>query len=116
MIEKLENGVTVDFPTSPKSVAYDAVNAFTVRRQLIQLIKELNELAVEVGCLERGDDNIRKTISEVADVKFMLLQLELILDEMTDGGFKELFEVEYDYKIKRTKLLINNHLKKKAKE
>jgi NTP pyrophosphatase (non-canonical NTP hydrolase) len=93
--------------TDPKKVAGMLIHAYGPQRQLIKCAEELNELAIE--CLHMADGNHgkpQKMVEEMADVRFMFLQLSLIMDEELNGKFDEVMNEAYTYKVKRTKILL----------
>jgi hypothetical protein len=91
-----------------EEVAIEAINVFTAREQMIRFGAELAELLVETNNLILGGNNIRAFASEFADVKFTMLQANIILQNTTKGEFNGMLDVEYNYKVDRTKALIES--------
>ena len=82
-------------------VARDCIDIHGAQKQLLQLIKEMNELITELFNILDNKGNIDKVASELADVKFMILQVEMILEVATAGKFNKTLEVELKYKVDR---------------
>ena len=82
-------------------VARDCIDIHGAQKQLLQLIKEMNEMTTEIFDVLDGKGNLDKVASEMADVKFMLLQTEMILEVATAGKFNKTLEVELKYKVDR---------------
>lgn len=99
-----------------EEVANEAIQLFTPVEQLRQFTAELNEMCVEINRLIRGDNNIKSVTSEFADVKFTMLQVYMILQNISGDSFGDMVDIEYQYKVERTKALINARKKQIEKE
>lgn len=80
-----------------------AVDKYGKKAQVLQAIEEMSELTKElVKNINRGQDNIKDIILEIADVQITLYELIIIYTkEDSDFGDKLLGAIEY--KIQRLK-------------
>lgn len=84
------------------SVGRKAVNAFGTESQMIVAIEELSELTKEITKYLRDKGDINHISEEMADVKIVIAQLELMLD---NSSLISLWESK---KLKRLEDLIND--------
>lgn len=76
-------------------ILHKAIGFYGVDMQLNVCIEELSELIKEICKFKRGNMNINNISEEMADVKIMLQQLEIIFKNTGD------IETFYDAKIDR---------------
>ena len=74
----------------------EIANMYGLQKQSGKTIEELNELAVALA-----HKNRREIVSEIADVKIMVAQLEYLLD------IKEDVYLDIEYKVNRTMMQID---------
>ena len=88
-----------------KDVILEAVETFGKESQCRIAVEEMSELTKEICKNFRGKPNIDHIAEEIADVKIMMLQLQLIFD-CTDKV------LEYqDFKLRRLEDLIDKAVK-----
>lgn len=85
-----------------KEVLKRAINTYGVDMQLNVAIEELSELIKELCKYKRGDGSDMHIAEEMADVKIILEELEIIF------GNKHRVGVWYDHKIER----LNDRMRK----
>lgn len=94
----------------------DAINTWGIMAQVDMLVEELGECVVATQKLFKRDYSLKRMqdfASEVADVKIMLEEIHVILDEMVDkkpegykkshGTFAEMVQEQIEFKLERTK-------------
>jgi NTP pyrophosphatase (non-canonical NTP hydrolase) len=98
-------------------VAAKVINMNGMPAQLRKAAEELIELAKECMQVADGDTaKFHKLGEEVADVRFVMVQLHLMMDTLLDGKFSPIVDAAYEYKVKRTEYLIDRNIEKlKAK-
>lgn len=91
-------------------IAKTIINKYGVNAQLAKVGEELNELAIVcMKAISSGKLDYRNMAEEIADVRFVMLQLMLIMNEQSgqDGWFEDLVDTNYNYKVHRTLDLLN---------
>ncbi len=92
---------------SDLEVAIDAINNYGIPAQLRKAAEELIELALE--CMHTADGNggkPQKIAEELADVQFVILQIQVIMDNVMNGKFTAITKAAYNYKVERTQQLV----------
>lgn len=93
--------------TKQIDILYKIVAHYTKEQQVGQAIEEMGELIVELNKnINRGRNNIEEITSEIADVKIMLAQLQLIY-KIDDNSIKK----EIEKKLNRQKERMSNEEK-----
>lgn len=82
-------------------VAKQCIEVYGAQKQILQNVKEMTELILEHYDVLDGKGNIDKVASEFADVKFTLMQVEMIYNAISNGKFSNTVEVEMQYKVDR---------------
>lgn len=97
-----------------KALYMECFEVWGHQAQVDMLVEELGECIVAVQKLFKRDYSLKRfkdLASEIADVKIMIEEIELLLDEVakkpadaegTDYTFKELVGAEFVYKLDRT--------------
>lgn len=91
-------------------IAKIIIKKYGINAQFAKIGEELNELAIQcMKAVSSGHVDYRNMAEEVADVKFVLLQLMLIMQEQcgNEGFFEDLVNTNYNYKVHRTMDLLN---------
>ena len=84
-------------------VLKQAIDKYGCDKQVLVAVEELSELQKELlKNINRGKDNIKDIILELADVSIMTIQLGMIYEKQ-DSNFAEKFNGAIDYKIQRLK-------------
>lgn len=94
-------------------VATKAINVKGVIKQLAKCSEELSELS-KVCSRAIVDDQVdtKKMAEEIADVKFTILQLMLIMGgQEENNSFQKLVDLNYEYKVERTNELLDIDIK-----
>ena len=94
-------------------VALRAINIKGVIKQLAKCSEELSELS-KVCSRAIVDDKVdtKKMAEEIADVKFTILQLMLIMGGTEEvNSFQKLVDLNYEYKVERTNELLDMDVK-----
>ena len=94
-------------------VATKAINVKGVIKQLAKCSEELSELS-KVCSRAIVDDHVdtKKMAEEIADVKFTILQLMLIMGgQEENNSFQKLVDLNYEYKVERTNELLDIDIK-----
>ena len=89
-------------------VALRAINIKGVVKQLAKCSEELSELS-KVCSRAIVDDKVdtKQMAEEIADVKFTILQLMLIMGGTEEANsFQKLVDLNYEYKVERTNELL----------
>lgn len=64
---------------SDKNVVYQAaISTYGARAQTVMVMEEMAELTKELSKNLRGADNVKQIAEEIADVRIMLEQMELL--------------------------------------
>ena len=102
-----------------KALYKECFDVWGHQAQVDMLVEELGECIVAVQKLFKRDYSLKRVkdlASEIADVKIMIEEIELLLDEVakkpadaegTDYTFKELVAAEFVFKLDRTQSRIN---------
>lgn len=91
-------------------IAKIIIKKYGTNAQLAKIGEELNELAIVcMKAISSGTIDYRNMAEEMADVKFVMLQLMLIMNEQfgKDKFFEDLVNTNYNYKVHRTMDLLN---------
>ncbi len=91
-------------------IAKIIIKKYGINAQFAKIGEELNELAIVcMKAVSSGSVDYRSMAEEMADVKFVLLQLMLIMNEQCgqEGFFEDLVNTNYNYKVHRTMDLLN---------
>jgi hypothetical protein len=82
-------------------VAKESVEVFGPRSQMVFALSKLADVNVELFNLFLEKADTEKFISAYADLKFALLQVEVILNNSTDGMFARDVELMTNFKAER---------------
>ena len=82
-------------------VAKESVDVFGPRSQMIFALSKIAEMNAELFNLFLEKADIEKFVSAYADLKFALLQVEVILNNSTDGMFARDVELMTNFKAER---------------
>ena len=93
-----------------KEVLKEAISRYGDDMQITVCIEELSELTKELCKFKRGEGKKLNIAEEMADVRIMLDQLEIIFDNSED------VQDWYKYKVNRLKSRIRIEKKAKIKE
>ena len=91
-------------------IAKIIIKKYGINAQFAKIGEELNELAIQcMKAVSSGHVDYRNMAEEIADVRFVMLQLMLIMNEQSgqDGWFEDLVDTNYNYKVHRTLDLLN---------
>jgi|PlaIllAssembly_1097288.scaffolds.fasta_scaffold1092981_2 hypothetical protein len=95
---------------SDTEVAINAINTFGIESQMKKAVEELLELSMDCVRLLNGESiKPQKVAEEIADVRLVMLQLQIILSQM-ESKFPQLIETAYRYKVERTALVIERKM------
>lgn len=80
---------------SDENVVYQAaINTYGARAQTVMVMEEMAELTKELSKNLRGADNVKQIAEEIADVRIMLDQMELLHDCVEIAANYKTFKIE----------------------